>query len=56
MSLLLHEVESLFVQRANEVPIHCSLPFPTKGLFFVTWEPMGNFGILGRPLWLAGGP
>ena len=35
LSLSLHEIESLFVQRANEVPIHRSFPCPTKGLFIV---------------------
>jgi hypothetical protein len=36
MSLSLHEIESLFVQRANEVPIHRSFPCPTKGLLVFT--------------------
>ena len=35
LSLLLHKIESLFVQRTNEVPVPIprSLPCPTKGLF-----------------------
>ena len=33
--LLLHEIESIFVQRTNEVPIHRSFPCPMKGLFLM---------------------
>ena len=32
--MLLHEVESLFIQRTNKVSIHRRFPCPTKGLFY----------------------